>query len=216
MAKKLYSLMLNEQVVEAVDREAHRRGTNRSALIDAVLAEHFGVVTAQRVSGDIFRQMEALLSASEELIPFFAPHSGSFYVKSALAYKYRPTLKYELVLDSASETKLGDLSVNFRTQSVVLLRELEDFFKLWAGIEKQLLSEEVYAKIDYTLYPNRFVRSVALPAEHNLSAQEIAEAVSAYVALLDASLKKYIHENCSARELMADYHRYMQQSAILI
>ena len=123
MAKKLYSLMLNEQVVAAVDREAHRRSTNRSALIDAVLAEHFGVATSQRVTGDIFRQMEALLSASEELIPFFAPHSGSFYVKSALSYKYRPTLKYELVLDNTNSTKLGDLSVNFRTQSAVLLRD---------------------------------------------------------------------------------------------
>ena len=39
MKKTLYSLMLDEEVVREVDRMAHRLGTNRSALINQLLAE---------------------------------------------------------------------------------------------------------------------------------------------------------------------------------
>ena len=40
MKKTLYSLMLNDEVVREVDILAHRLGTNRSALINQILAEY--------------------------------------------------------------------------------------------------------------------------------------------------------------------------------
>ncbi|MBQ6380153.1 MAG: hypothetical protein IJJ41_00940 [Clostridia bacterium] len=215
MAKRLYSLMLNDEVVRAADAEAHRLATNRSALIDSVLAEYFGVSTAQKRVMDIFEEMDALLASSQELIPFFAPHSGTFYMKSALAYKYRPTLKYELVLDQTAARKLGDLSVNFRTQSASLIRELEQFFKLWAQVEQQVLGEQESAQIEYALYPNRFVRSMALPAGENYSAHQVAEAVSGYVNLFDASLKAYLNGTKDAAEIVRDYAAYAKTAVIL-
>ena len=45
MKKTLYSLMLSEDVVAEVDRLAHRMGTNRSNLINQILAEHVNLVT---------------------------------------------------------------------------------------------------------------------------------------------------------------------------
>ena len=215
MAKRLYSLMLNDQVVSAVDREAHRLGTNRSALIDSVLAEYFGVPTTQKLMSDIFKEMDALLSGSNELIPFFAPNSGTFFVKSALSYKYRPTLKYELVLDTSGSNRLGEISVNFRTQSDALLRELETFFRLWAQLEREILGGEG-AAINYSLYPNRFVRSIALPKGGNHAAAQIAEAVSDYVHLLDSSLKGYINGQKDTAALAKDYLRYLENSNIIL
>ena len=215
MAKRLYSLMLNDQVVAAVDRQAHRLGTNRSALIDNVLAEYFGVHTTQKMMSDIFKEMDALLSNSADLIPFFAPNSGTFFVKSALTYKYRPTLKYELVLDTTGSNKLGDISVNFRTQSNVLLNQLEQFFRIWAQLEQEILGKEAQ-NIAYSLFPNRFVRSITLPASGDFTAQQIAAAVSEYVNLLDASIKAYINGEKDYAALAEEYVRYLKTNKLIL
>ena len=45
--KSMYSIMLMDSVVEAVDRAAYLNGTNRSNLINQILAEHLGVETPE-------------------------------------------------------------------------------------------------------------------------------------------------------------------------
>ena len=67
MKKTLYSLMLSEDVVAEVDRLAHRLGTNRSNLINQILAEHVNLVTPERRINDIFSAIEQLMTPSTEL-----------------------------------------------------------------------------------------------------------------------------------------------------
>ena len=55
MKKTLYSLMLSEEVVREVDALAHRLGTNRSNLINQILADYVSVTTPERRINDIFR-----------------------------------------------------------------------------------------------------------------------------------------------------------------
>lgn len=77
MKKTLYSLMLSDEVVAEVDRLAHRLGTNRSNLINQILAEHVGFVTPERRINDIFplwsslspRQGSLCLSSRRILLP---------------------------------------------------------------------------------------------------------------------------------------------------
>ena len=129
MKKNLYSLTLSDEVVREVDALAHRLGTNRSALVNRILSEYVSVPTPERRINDIFEAIEALVSPSRELVPFFAPNSQSMSLKSSLAYKYRPTVKYEVDLDGGEDT-LGTLNVVFRTQSAELIAALTDFFRL--------------------------------------------------------------------------------------
>ncbi|MCD7768942.1 MAG: ribbon-helix-helix protein, CopG family, partial [Oscillospiraceae bacterium] len=98
MKKTLYSLMLSDDVVRAVDQMAHRLGTNRSALVNQILAEYVDLETPERQIQDIFRQMEALLVSDRELVPFVTPNANSISVKSSLQYRYRPTVKYSVEL----------------------------------------------------------------------------------------------------------------------
>ena len=90
MKKTLYSLMLNEEVVREIDRMAHRMGTNRSALINQILADYTSVVTPERRIENIFHEIEQLVAPARDLVPFFAPHTTSMSLKSSLEYKYRP------------------------------------------------------------------------------------------------------------------------------
>ncbi len=98
MKKTLYSLMLNEEVVREIDRMAHRMGTNRSALINQILADYTSVMTPERRIESIFHEIEQLVAPARDLVPFFAPHTTSMSLKSSLEYKYRPTVKYEVAL----------------------------------------------------------------------------------------------------------------------
>ena len=54
MKKSLYSLMLSDEVVREIDVAAHRLGTNRSALINRILAEYASVTTPEKRINDIF------------------------------------------------------------------------------------------------------------------------------------------------------------------
>ena len=216
MAKRLYSLMLNDEVVRAVDEQAHRRGTNRSALIDDVLAEYFGVATAQRKMNEIFNEIDAFFSASDELIPFFLPQSGTFYLKSALSYKYRPTLKYELILDTAASDKLGDITVGFRTQSESLLNALTHFFRLWVNIESCVLGKAPEARARYTLSPGKFTRSITLPRHGDYTPAQIAAAVSEYVDFFDSALKAYIAGEQSEEALTEAYLSHFEKFKIIL
>ena len=47
MKKSMYSLMLSEQVVEAIDRLALEQNTNRSRLINEILADYLSFVTPE-------------------------------------------------------------------------------------------------------------------------------------------------------------------------
>ena len=195
MKKNLYSLTLSDEVVREVDALAHRLGTNRSALVNRILSEYVSVPTPERRINDIFEAIEALVSPSRELVPFFAPNSQSMSLKSSLAYKYRPTVKYEVDLGGGEDT-LGTLNVVFRTQSAELIAALTDFFRLWARIEN--------------------VRPLAMPRGHARSAEDIAGAISAYVQLFDRLLKGYLSGDLSAKDVELAYRGDLRGRGLLI
>ena len=98
MKKTLYSLMLSDDVVREVDLLAHKRGTNRSNLINQILAEYLGMTTPQRRINDVFQAIEEAVAPYGQLVPFFTPNDLTMSLKSSLEYKYRPTVKYVVEL----------------------------------------------------------------------------------------------------------------------
>lgn len=213
MKKTLYSLMLDEQVVHHVDAMAHRLGTNRSNLINQILAEYVDYVTPERRINDILSAVEQLLSPSRELVPFFVPNSFSMSLKSSLEYKYRPTVKYEVELYRSSGDALGQLSVVFRTQSAALLEAMGSFFILWRAIEDRHLAPLIGRRLDYALYEGKFLRSIAAPAVP-CSSQELAAAISGYVQLFDRMMKDYLGGRMDEHGIEAAYYSYLVNSVL--
>ena len=130
MGKSLYSLMLMDEVVEEIDKLALRLGTNRSNLVNQILAEHVSVSTPEKQIDSIFRQMEELISRSTDLVPLVTPNQLSMSVKSSLKYKYKPTVRYTVQLYRTPEDAVGELTVNFRSQSTGLLNSMARFFMI--------------------------------------------------------------------------------------
>lgn len=214
MAKTLYSLMLSEDVVREVDKLAHRMGVTRSGLINSILAEHVGFVTPERRINDILSQIEQFMQPSRDLVPFLAPNAMSLSLKSALEYKYRPTVKYEVTLFQGNEDPIGEISVVFRTQSEALLDSLNAFFRVWKQIE------DVYfipagKHVDYALYDGRFTRSIAAPSR-DTDAETLAKVLAEYLEIFDSCMKRYITGRAAADDLQRWYSSFLAKNRLFI
>ena len=215
MKKTLYSLMLNDEVVREVDALAHRLGTNRSALINQILAEYVDYTTPERRINEVLSAIDQLMRPTRDLVPFFVPNASSLSLKSSLEYKYRPTVKYEVELYRGGEESIGELSVVFRTQSAALIQGMTEFFRLWKRIEDAHLYPLTGARIEYALYDGKFVRSLAAP-DRDCSTDELARALSEYIQLFDKLMKNYLTGRLDAHEVEAAYFSHMRASAVHI
>ncbi|MGM9541420.1 MAG: CopG family ribbon-helix-helix protein [Candidatus Limivicinus sp.] len=215
MKKTLYSLVLNDEVVREVDALAHRMGTNRSNLINQILAEYVNYTTPEQRINEVLSAIEQLMAPSRDLVPFFSPNSYSMSLKSSLEYKYRPTVKYEVELYRGAGESIGELTVLFRTQSMALIQGMTDFFRLWKQIEDAHLQPLTGAKIDYALYDGKFVRSIAAP-DKDCTTQELASALSDYITLFDKLLKGYLADRYSPHEIEGAYCSYLNNASLHI
>lgn len=216
MKKTLYSLMLSDDVVREVDILAHKNGTNRSNLINQILAEYLGMTTPERRINDIFQAIEEAVTPYGELVPFFAPNNLTMSLKSSLEYKYRPTVKYEVELYKNGGDSIGELAVIFRTQSASLISAMTEFFRLWNYIESRVLPRYGAEGVSCALYENKFVRSIAVPMNHDCTANELATAISGYIRLFDELMKGYVSGKYSASQVAEKYEAYASKQDILI
>ena len=76
MKKNMYSLMLAEDVIRAIDDLAEEKGTNRSNLVNQILAEYVSLKTPEKRVQNIFDISFILLDLS--LICFFNIEYGNF------------------------------------------------------------------------------------------------------------------------------------------
>ena len=189
MKKNLYSLTLSDDVVREVDALAHRMGTNRSALVNQILAEYVSVPTPERRWNDIFEAIEELMT---------------------------PTVKYEVDLSNGDAQTMGSLNIVFRTQSAALISAMTSFFRLWVQIEDKCLAPLLGSSISCALYDGRFVRPLAMPRGKALTADDVAGAISAYVQLFDRLLKGYLDGSLSASDVEMAYRGDLRSRALLI
>ena len=215
MKKTLYRLVLNDEVVREVDALAHRMGTNRSNLINQILAEYVNYTTPEQRINEVLSTIEQLMAPSRDLVPFFSPNSYSMSLKSSLEYKYRPTVKYEVELYRGAGESIGELTVLFRTQSMALIQGMTEFFRLWKQIEDAHLRPMTGAKIDYALYEGKFLRSIAAP-DKDCTTQELASALSDYITLFDKLLKGYLAGRYSPHEIEGAYCSYLNNASLHI
>lgn len=215
MSKTLYSLLLDEDVVRAVDQLAHRSGLSRSALVNRILAERLELHTPEARIAEVFRAMEALITPDPELVPRFVPNTQSISLKSALDYKYRPTVRYEVQLYRSGEETIGELNVLFRTQSAELLGLMSGFFRLWTELEDAYLAPRLGFRLAYALADGRFTRSIARPMR-DCTSDELAAAISEYVRLLDRSMKGIVAGRMTAADAEQQYAAFIAAADLLI
>ena len=208
MARNLYSLMLDDRVVREVDLMAHRLGTSRSNLVNTLLAQAVNYVTPEQQMQNVLSAVASLMEATQALIPTFTQGARCINVKSALDYKYRPTVTYEVLLYKDDRPALGELNVLFRTRAPELLAMITRFMQLWTACESAAAAQTTGSQPQYALETGKFTRVLEAPPG-DADAQRTAAAIADYIKLFDRCLKAYLAGSLTGRtlsEVLTEYY----------
>ena len=209
MNKSIYSLVLSDEVVDAVDALARSAGMSRSAMINGILAERVAFVTPEmRLRGIL----ESLANSMTDAFMLSEKPTGSTLVcRTSLKYRYKPTVKYSVEIFSENGKRAagsredhaqrrdtmsrpqawaGQLKVSFRSQNAQLIGDLTEFFKCWTALEQKYIAERISGDILYTIQDGRFTRTLNMPSG-GISEDELGTAVADYMAMLDGAMKEY-------------------------
>ena len=186
MSKSVYSIVLNDAVVEAIDNMAYRLGTNRSGMINRILAEKVSYITPEQRIRNILDNVERLMVSQDVFQIMTTPGDSSLMIKSAFKYKYNPSVKYSVVLNKSGNFAKGELRVAFRTQNAMLLNELSNFINIWNALEKKYLKR----KINCVSGNGKYARELMLP-EEDYDEGQIGEMISEYITGFDRIMKLY-------------------------
>ncbi|MBQ4465112.1 MAG: hypothetical protein II916_04040 [Oscillospiraceae bacterium] len=184
MHKSIYSLVLADDVVAAVDRLAYEMHTSRSNLINQILAERLSCVTPEM-------RMQAVFARMEELANNFRIQEQTsarmLSLQSQLDYKYKPTVQYFVELYRVpKDGEDGRLRIQLRTQNQNLLTVLEQFFRLWMALEEHYIPQA--AGTVYRVSAGRLERSIRNP---DVDEDTLGEMIGGYVRTFDRYLKAY-------------------------
>ena len=203
--KSVYSLVLMDDVIKAVDRQAYRLGTSRSNLINQILAEHLSCVTPEMRMREIFAAMSDLVGGSFRIQQ---QRSASLMtLKTALDYKYRPTISFKVELERAPDDKLGTLRVQIRTQSEQLIGLFNSFFVYRIKLEKALLEAKGRKDTEFELTSGCFTRKLL---ESGLDDEKTGEAISVYLTHLNKSIQTFF----SAPQEFSNYSPELEKEYI--
>ena len=137
MKRSVYSLVLMDDVVRKIDQAAYSMNTSRSNLINQILAEYVSCPTPEQRSKDIFEQIAQAVSGERTFQIQGQPSDGMISIRSALRFRYNPTIRYSVEIYREGGDDFGEMRVSSRTQSRQLLEYLEDFFTRFARMELQ-------------------------------------------------------------------------------
>lgn len=215
MQKSLYSLILMDDVVREIDAIARKQNTNRSNLINQILAEYVSMVTPEQRIYNIFNCIDNLLGHNA-FDSYIEPNESTMSLKSSLNYRYRPTIRYLVELYRTGENASGELKIIFRTQSQELLFRLAEFFELWTKMEKIYLKDYSAQTINYSFENGKFTRTFAMPRDRIYDNEETARAISDYIRMFDDIVKGYLTgAYMSFTEMENRYLQYLNGSVVI-
>lgn len=233
MKKSTYCLVLADRVVDEVDRLAYRRGISRSALINEILAESLSLTTPEKRNSGIFEEIAALLYPGEIFRELAPPTRSVMSMRSALTYKYNPTVRYtvELFRDPSHVPgeEQGVLRVSVRSTSQALLADLHRFYRLWTGVERRFGFPADLSVEEHTLCRpiiprpsplldgsvSSVTRVSSVSTGHTISESEghAGASLAAFISLMDSCMKLCLREPedgaalAGMSDLYADYVR---------
>lgn len=201
MSKSIYSLVLDDKLVSMIDALANKQGKSRSAAVNEILARELEYETKEMRSRNMLSIINNTLSESDAF--GILMQDTSMLLRSVLAYKYNPTVRYTLEVQSKGAT----LRVNVRSRSEVFINRYEAFLNAWYEAENECKRGELCSYAD-----GRFSRKMYALTE---STEETAAAMAEYIQSFDNALKSYFieAENKDAAKNTVEeiYHDYISE-----
>lgn len=186
MKKSVYSLMLFDEIVEKIDQMASTQNTNRSQLINDILAEKIGMITPEQKIQKILEHLDE--NFSDTLSVSQSNRNSSIQFGKSLKYKYRPKVRYSYEFISNERGKYAVLKISSRTKSENLNDHFNEFFNLMTAIEK---AQNDKAELSDSQIPNKFVREFKDEGELSQDVETVTDNLTRYLKMIDRAMSVY-------------------------
>lgn len=188
MKRSMYSLILSDDIVAAVDALAAQKGTSRSNYINQVLAKHVQCITPeqqmQRVFANLTHQMDEAFRIQEQ------GSNALLSILGSVQYKYRPTIRYRVeLLRNMQQEEVGRLKISCRTQNQTLLDAMAHFFRFWVKLEQKYDANGACAQGLYQIESG--CMTMALLRSGAATDEQLGEIVGNYIRMFHAVLQSY-------------------------
>lgn len=188
MKRSMYSLILSDDIVAAVDALAAQKGTSRSNYINQVLAKHVQCITPeqqmQRVFANLTHQMDEAFRIQEQ------GSNALLSILGSVQYKYRPTIRYRVeLLRNMQQEEVGRLKISCRTQNQTLLDAMAQFFRFWVKLEQKYDANSACAQGMYQIESG--CMTMALLRSGAATDEQLGEIVGNYIRMFHAVLQSY-------------------------
>ncbi len=214
MGNSVYSLVLNDDVISLIDRAAYLKNTSRSALINRILAEYVSYVTPEERMRRIFDRIGMLLGPDGALQAAEAASESMMTLRSALSYKYNPTVRYTVLLYRNRMPEVGELRIGFRTQNGGLLDAMDNFLGYWIRVEEKYVSN-----CEYLLERGKMTRKLVARKQtltENETDETLGDVITGYIRLFDEALKLFFghmdRPEMALAKIEALYRDYINES----
>jgi hypothetical protein len=192
--------MLFDEIVEKIDQMAYVKNTNRSQLINDLLAEKIGLVTPEQKIQEILEQLDE--NFSDTLSVSQINKNTSIQFGKSLKYKYRPKVRYSYEFINNSKGKYAVLKISSRTKSEDLIDHFDIFFELITEIEhnqNRILVDQVK-----TITNHKFIREFKEEGELSKDTKIVADNLTRYLKMIDQAMNVYFSniEGVDNRELI--------------
>ena len=224
MERSVYSLVLMDDVVKAVDQMAYEQNTSRSNMINQLLAQEVMLITPEVRMRDIFDKMMGAMEEEKKFQVQLQPSDYGISIRSVLAYKYNPTIRYLIELYRTVDTAIGELKVTSRSQSQELQQYLYEFFKFFSTMEQLYMAK--YFPCRPTPYftaegKGRFRRELVIEeADRSLTTDIMATAMGDYIQMLDTLLGIYLthltQREVGVSKIEEIYTKFLKSNPVLI
>lgn len=218
MKKSVYSVVLSDDVIEQIDKLAYVKGTNRSNMINQILAEYVSLTTPEKRINDIFDELSSLLYSGETFRELSPRAPSVMSIRSAISYKYNPTVKYAVELYRAPrDGSQGEIRVSTRTQNSALILELLHFYNIWAEIEERYGFSGQNSFEDGVFKRPIVFRESPIAEQGAKDALSVGEMIADYISLFDTSLKTYFSQMPDpTRQIFNLYYDYIRTNQKII
>lgn len=188
MKRSMYSLILSDDIVAAVDALAAQKGTSRSNYINQVLAKHVQCITPeqqmQRVFANLTHQMDEAFRIQEQ------GSNALLSILGSVQYKYRPTIRYRVeLLRNMQQEEVGRLKISCRTQNQTLLDAMAQFFRFWVKLEQKYDADSACTQGLYQIESG--CMTMALLRSGAATDEQLGEIVGNYIRMFHAVLQSY-------------------------
>jgi len=204
-----------DDVVAQIDRSAYEMSTSRSNLVNQILADYVSYVTPEKRMRAVFACIERMLVSESVFQPLLQPSEYMYSLRSALSYKYNPSVRYSIELYREQNPFPGVLRVSLRSQNSSLTLAMLQFFKLWVRMEQSMIGV-----IEYVIEDARFTRKLLPPRGREMDNEVLGEAIAQYISLFDQALKtyfSYLHNPiAAARGVECLYADHLRRAGVLI